>query len=125
MVLVVVKAQVEIPPVVKQRDEVCHEPTWGKFARGVAAVATAEGGPLMAGDFFESLPKSGQAFGGGVFIAGAHFYAEADAQICHEITVIDVAGASGLLWVVADFRSLLASVKGLYGDVDVEDPGQS
>jgi hypothetical protein len=80
---------------------------------------------LVAGDFFEGLPKSGQSFGSGVFIARTHFHAEADAQICDEIAVIDVTGATGFLRVVADFRSLLATVKGLDGDVDVENPRTS
>ena len=52
----------------------------------------------MAGEFFEGLPQAGQAFGPGVFIAGPHFHAEADPQIGHKITVINVAGTSGLLY---------------------------
>lgn len=73
----------------------------------VAAVASGEGGPLVAGELFERLPEAGQAFGGGVLVAGPHFHAEADAQICHEVAVMDVAGAAGLLRVVADLRSSL------------------
>lgn len=90
----------------------------------VAAVAAGEGGPLVAGELFERLPEAGQAFGGGVLVSGAHFHAEADAQIGREVAVVDVAGAAGLLRVVADLRSLLAAMEGLDGDVDVEDPGQ-
>ena len=39
MVLGVIEPQVEVPPVVKKRDEVGHEPARGQFARGVAAPA--------------------------------------------------------------------------------------
>ena len=76
----------------------------------------------MTGKFFQGLPKSGETFGGGGFIAGADIDAEADAEIGHEITVIDVAGAAGLLGIVTDFSTLLATVEGLDGDVDIEDP---
>jgi len=57
-----------------------------------------------------------------VFVAGAYFDAEADAKVGDEVAVINVAGAAGFLRVVADFRALLATVEGLDGDVDVEDP---
>ena len=59
---------------------------------------------------------------GGVFVAGAHFDAEADAQVGDEVAVIDMAGAAGFLRVVADLGSLLVAVERLNGDVDVEDP---
>jgi hypothetical protein len=84
----------------------------------------AQRGRKLAGELFEGLPESGQAFGGGVFVARAHFDAEADAQVGDEVTVIDVAGAAGFLRVVTDFRPLLVAVEGLDGDVDVEDPRQ-
>ncbi len=80
----------------------------------------AQRGRKLAGEFFQGLPESGQAFGGGVFVAGAHFDSEADAQVRHEVTVIDVAGAAGFLGIVTDFGTLLATVEGLDGDVDVE-----
>jgi hypothetical protein len=60
-----------------------------------------------------------------VFVAGTHFDAEADAQVGNEVAVIDVAGATGFLRVVADLGSLLVAVEGLDGDVDVEDPRQA
>jgi hypothetical protein len=80
---------------------------------------------LVTGEFVESLPESGQTFGGGVFVAGTHLHAEADAQVGNEVAVIDVTGAAGFLRVVADLGSLLVAVEGLDGDVDVEDPRQS
>lgn len=60
-----------------------------------------------------------------MFVAGAHFDAEADAQVGDEITVIDVAGAARLLRVVADFGSLLVALERLDGDVDIKDPRQA
>jgi len=89
---------------------------------GVAAVATRKSGPLVARKFFQGLPEAGQAFGSGVFVAGAHLNTKADAQVGNEVAVIDMAGTSRFLRVVADLRPLLASVEGLDGDVDVEDP---
>jgi hypothetical protein len=85
----------------------------------------AQRGRKLAGEFFEGLPESWQAFGGGVFVAGTHFDAEADAQVGDEVAVIDVAGAAGFLRVITDFGSLLVAVEGLDGDVDVEDPRQA
>jgi hypothetical protein len=76
----------------------------------------------MTGKFFQSLPESGETFGGGGFIAGADIDAETDAEVCHKVTVVDVAGATGLLGVITDFSSLLAAVEGLDRDVDIEDP---
>ena len=60
-----------------------------------------------------------------MLVAGAHFHAKADTQVRHEVAVIDVAGTTGLLGIVADFSSLLMTVEGLDGDVDVEDPRQA
>ena len=91
----------------------------------VAAVATIEGGPLVAREFFQGLPESGQPLGGGVLVAGAHFDAEADAQVRHEVTVINVTGTAGFLGIVADLGSLLVAVERLDGDVDVENPRQT
>lgn len=61
---------------------------------GVAAVATRKGGPLVAGEFFQGLPEPGQAFGSGVFVAGAHFNTEANAQVGDEVAGIDMAGTT-------------------------------
>mgnify|MGYP006866084300 CR=1 FL=1 len=85
----------------------------------------AQRGRNVAGEFSKGLPEVGEAFGGGVFVAGAHFDAEADAKVGDEVAVINVAGAAGFLRVVADFRALLVAVEGLDGDVDVEDPRQA
>ena len=60
-----------------------------------------------------------------MLVAGADFDAEADAQVGDEIAVIDVAGATRLLWIVANGGTLLMAVEGLDGDVDVEDPRQA
>ena len=79
----------------------------------------------MAGEFFEGLPEAGQSFGGGVFVAGTHFDAEADAEVGDEVAVVDVAGTAGFLRVVANFGSLLVAVEGFDGNVDVEDPRQA
>ena len=79
----------------------------------------------MAGQFFEVLPEPGQALGGGVFVAGANFHAEAEAKVGHEVAVIDVAGAAGFLRVVADLRSLLVAVERFDGDVHIQDPRQA
>jgi len=87
---------------------------------GVAAVATRKSGPLVARKFFQGLPEAGQTLGCGVFIAGADFNTEANAQVGDEVTVIDMAGTSRFLRVVANRRSLLVPVEGLDGDVDVE-----
>jgi len=51
--------------------------------------------------------------------------AEADAQVGHEVTVIDVTGPAGFLRVVADLGSLLVAVERLDGDIDVENPRQA
>jgi hypothetical protein len=40
-------------------------------------------------------PESGQAFGGGMFVGGTHFDAEADAEVGDEGAVTDVAGRPG------------------------------
>jgi ribosomal protein L11 methylase PrmA len=52
------------------------------------------------------LPESGQAFGGGVFVAGTYFDTQTDAQVGNEITVIDVAGTSGFYGIAAAFPVL-------------------
>lgn len=49
----------------------------------------------MTGKFIQHRPESAETFGGGVFVAEVHFDAEADAEIRHEITVIDVTGSTG------------------------------
>jgi hypothetical protein len=60
-----------------------------------------------------------------VFVAGADFNAEAEAQVGDEVAMVNVAGATWFLRVVADLGALLVAVEGLDGDVDVEDPRQA
>ena len=55
-------------------------------------------------------------------LAEGVYYIESAQKVGH---VIDVAGATWFLWVVADLRSLLMTVEGLDGDVHVEDPRQA
>ncbi len=57
-------------------------------------------------------------------LPGRGFGTKAEPQVGHEVAVIDVAGASGFMRVVADLGSLLLAVEGLYCAVDVEDPRQ-
>jgi len=51
---------------------------------------------------------------GGVLLAREDFGTKAEPQVGHEVAVIDVAGASGFMRVVADLGSLLLAVEGLY-----------
>ena len=70
------------------------------------------------------MPQAGLVFGSGMFVAGTHFHAKADLEVGHKITVINMAGTSWLLGIMANFRPLLAAVKRFHGDVDIQNPRQ-
>jgi len=89
------------------------------------SIAAGEGGPLVAGEFSQGLPESGQSFGCGAFVAGADFDAGAEAQVGDKVAVVNVAGATGFLGVVADLGTLLVAAEGLDGNVDVENARRS
>jgi hypothetical protein len=57
-----------------------------------------------------------------MLIARAHFHARTDTQIGHEITVINVTGATWFLGVIANFSTLLATIQRLHCDIDIHDP---
>lgn len=69
MVFFVVEAQVEIPPVVNQRDEIGHQSAGGEAARGVAVPA-----PLVL-EFTEAVLGGGGGAVGERFEAGGACHA--------------------------------------------------
>ncbi len=83
------------------------------------------GSPLAAVEAIsrvEQRPESGQAVPGGVVFAAADFDAQAHPRVGHEVTVVAMARAPGLMRVVADLRALRVAVVGFDGGVGVEDP---
>ena len=70
------------------------------------------------------MPQAGLAFGSGMLVAGTHFHAKADPEVGHKITVINMAGASRFLGIIANFRPLLAAIKRFHCDVDIQNPRQ-
>ena len=60
-----------------------------------------------------------------VLFARMHFDPQADAQVRHKVTVINMAWPPGFMWVVADLRSLLMAVETLHCGIDVEYPRQA
>ena len=60
-----------------------------------------------------------------MLLTGQHFHAQGDAQVCHEVTVIDVARTPRLLWVVTDLRALLVFVERFDGRVETRIQGSS
>ena len=57
-----------------------------------------------------------------MLLAGQHFDAKAEPQVCDKIAVIVVAGASRFMRGIADLRAFLVAVERLHGVINIKDP---
>lgn len=59
-----------------------------------------------------------------MLIAGAYLHAGADVEVAGKITVLNMAGTPGFMWIIAHGGTLLPAIKRLHRDIDVQDPRQ-
>jgi len=88
----------------------------------IRAVPADERGPVRARQRVEQRPQAGQPVPRGVFFSSAHLDAQAQPHAGHEVAVVAMAGAPGLVRVVADLRALLVAVERLDRAINVEHP---
>ena len=88
----------------------------------IGAVTAQKMGPALGWQSVDERPQPRKTMSGGGLIAGVHLHVQTQAQGGDPVGVVGVAGASGLLRVIADAGTFLTSIDGLDGDIDVEDP---